>query len=284
MGFATLFVACQTDNIATEEQPTTPVVLTVTTNLNPETKAESINFDAEQSFYLYIDQAGSAYDYFATMSYQSGEWVAADSAGDPLEILLADLYSTITFAALACGDTQLTLEEFMAKSEYEVAGEDILYAKNGLESSAIDNDGKMSLEFTHLLSKLNITLDIYHDYLGDVASVEVTGLQDSFEWNASSNGTITSAGDQVDLSSYSADLEHEFIIAPQSVDSFNVVVTFDSGEVYISRYQTATKFESGTSYSLTVEIGEATPRDQVAIATIESGSWTTGGDYTLDVE
>ncbi len=285
---AVALCGCQQAELSDQvESNSSGQLIKVVTNLNPVSSkaSDTINFDTSNSFYLLVDQAGSSFDYFVQMRYDGGEWSSYELDGQTLcPMNLVDVVSEISVSALYSGEKSLTKEQFMSKTEYAVAGEDMLYAKSGVGATVISSEGVISLEFDHLLSQLNVSVETFVDGLGAIESVTLAGLQDSIEWNASTSSAPTSYGDVVSIVSEGSASSHSFILAPQSVDGFTLTVLFDSGESYISRYSSSLTLASGEAYSLTVNIGEETPRDQVVVTSIEGGSWSAGGDYTLDIE
>lgn len=276
LAFASL-VSCESSFDETTDINVTKE-LSVTTNLTPITRT-SIDFETDKSFYLYVDQSGTSYDYFAKMSYESNEWKSYDLSDSPLSMELVD-DSGITVSALYCGDKVLTEAEFTAITTYSVDGVDMLYAKSGVDGTSVSSDGVISLEFSHLLSKLDIEVDVNLDTLGDISSVKIGSFQDSFAWTASTNNGFAANGSAEEFTESGNAGTYSYIITPQTLASgFDVTITFATGETYISHYTSGVTLASGSAYSLKITIGEGTATEITYAGSFTVKDWTIIGSW-----
>ena len=196
----TLSVSCHKESPAGPDESR---IITVCTDCDKMTRSGGMTADGlkEKYFYLLIDQTDEAPDYFVRMVWDGTGWKPEDNT--LMEAATGDLSGAIVTALFYDSQVSLTMEEFRTQSSYRLEyggtsatgySPDILYATNvpgtsSLDSGAVEVSGTaVNIRFAHAMSRLKF--DCSQDIT--VSRISISGMADSFTWNAATNGGYAS--------------------------------------------------------------------------------------------
>ena len=258
---ATLSVSCHKESPAGPDESR---IITVCTDCDMMTRSGGMTADGLKTkyFYLLIDQADDAPDYFVRMVWGGTGWETEDNT--LMEAATDDLSGTTATALFYDSPVSLTMEEFGTPGRYSLEyggtsaadySPDILYATNvsgysSLNSGTVEISGtEVKISFAHAMSRLKF--DCSQDIT--VSRISVSGMADSFTWNAAGNGEYaagTSASQSADID-LSGDV-YECFIVPQTVPELTVEVSYTDNSDHKSYRSILTytdiEFRSGVSY------------------------------------
>lgn len=245
--------ACsQSQEEITPKSESTAQIFTVVTDLGVQSRAA---FDTSKSFYIYIDQTVN--DYFAVMKYDNAtsSWKAysvADGTTE-IELLVNDKMENVTVAALYCDDLSISSSQFTSDTTYSIGDNDFYYATNGSNANgsvSITEDGVISIAFGLLLSRLDITLTGTN--VDNLTSIAVSGISESFTWNALTNSTPALAETSAVTPTTTDGTVYSCYVAPQSATALKVSATVDA-KSYVYNIGEVT-FAEGESQSVTLNV------------------------------
>ena len=257
----TLSVSCHKESPAGPDESR---IITVCTDCDKMTRSGGMTPDGlkEKYFYLLIDQTDEAPDYFVRMVWDGTGWKPEDNT--LMEAATGDLSGAIVTALFYDSQVSLTMEEFRTQSSYRLEyggtsatgySPDILYATNvpgtsSLDSGAVEVSGTaVNIRFAHAMSRLKF--DCSQDIT--VSRISISGMADSFTWNAATNGGYASGIS----TSQSADIAltgdvYECFIVPQTVPELTVEISYTDNSDRKSYRSILTytdiEFRSGVSY------------------------------------
>ncbi len=246
--------------------------------------------DTSKSFYLSFSQEDGE-SYFVKVKNVSGAWVAYSTDDDTEEVEMKYFASLAapSIVAFDCGDTTLTESEFNStQSTYTPDGYDMLYASSDSTSGSISisSSGVITIIFNHILSQLNITLDIEDG--SEATAVVIDGVYETFSFDASTNSDLVMIGEQSETTLTKVDGSNFYtLLAPQSLEGSKVTVTMESGDVYsctITGEKVLTAAVSNT-LPLVINNGDVVvgddPTEVVAVKSLSFASWDDTTDQHL---
>ena len=240
------------------------------------------------NFYVSCPTDGN-YSYSAYMKKETGVWnsYSAGNGVTPLVMKWKDDQTSITVTALGIYKKTVPALDFLRKAEYSVLKEqlnedsvmisDILYMnkKTINPQKGLTRQGAIPVELSHLLSKINITLNLAPEFngivskAGDIKNVSVNGLKTIFLWNAGKDDTFSFELDDnrvnptyiiarnVDFTqSPNFKATYECIAVPQAVAGGVFYISFViDRQVYTVDFKAPlVTFLRGEQYSITVDV------------------------------
>ena len=293
-------------------------VIRVMTNVgNPETRA-GMTTDDIHSFFLNIENETDAnYSYYAKIfRFDTGDWnsYVADGGLTPLTMLWKNSATPVIVTAISREGRLVTEAEFNTSTDYSVSHlqttdnqvkqDDILYMKPTEVDPASDltPDGKLTVSFVHLFSKINLTVTLGTELnttpgtaTNPITEVKVNGASVRIRFKASTNewGAIypdlvtsiepyAAAYTAGSGNTQSAVAKYEMILPPQTIESGKFSISFNlDGKPYQWTSSKAVKLESGKQHALGLTVG----RDVVTTVSFTAQTWgnsTDGGSLETE--
>lgn len=315
-GIVQLFLwSCTKDNgadknVSQQEMRVVPSVLQTRAGMDDVADIHAFMINVKSS-------ANSKYDYYAAVKPSGIQWlsynVAADgTVGETLQMLWADATSPVTATALYLADNILPNDKY-GNAEIAVVNDqttedgvksgDYLYMTSTEFYPTTDN-GAVNVTFSHLMAKLNITLNLGTEFnvnpgteenpITKVSVVGVSGKRVFDVVNNSWSDVTGSASAEVNpyCNSYlsgsgisnRAVAKYEAILIPETIPSgtFGLSITVND-KTYNWTSQEEILFESNYSYNIPVTVG----KNYVTVGNIQIADWNTGAelaDGETDVE
>lgn len=249
------------------------------------TATRSSALDTSKNFYLSFAQTDGE-SYFVKVKSIGGEWVAysVDDESEEVDMKYFASHAAPSIIAFDCGEASLVESDFnSASSLYTSDGYDMLYASTAIDGTiTISSAGVITITFEHILSQLNIALNIEDD--SAASSVVISGVYDSFTFDASTNSSFAVSEEVVDLN-FVEESDNEFyaIMVPQSLKGAKIVVTMESGEVYSCTIADDKILTAGVlnRLPLIIDNGDVVVdnEDVVAVKSLAIASWIDIDDY-----
>lgn len=304
---ATMFVTCSNEVIEPQVDALTGMLIQVKTNVvNLVERRAVTGRDSENDFSEYSLRIAGDTEYYAVMKKNNGEWksYASPSASSPMEMTWTNGNPVTVTAVLASQTSSVTESVFMNGSNFMVSkdqtADEYAYKKSDMlymEPTEVtpDGDGSITVNFSHLLSKVRISI---HGVTGDtnpVSNVKVNGTKYQFsfvpstgEWKQNEYlndvAEITAKHD-----SYADGTSvYEVILVPQEVveNVFSVSFVMD-GKTYQWTSSSKVNLESGKLYTLVLQIPDNDPTGKAVAVSIDVKDWPTEtvtlGDDSNDV-
>ena len=290
--FSALFLGCQYNDVESAQGSASfpeDGVIRFTTNLVEPTQARaSITSNdlnqREQAFQVKIvNPASATYSYFNTVQYDGCDW-------NPLNRMLwQNDQQTITVTAAYKQEKTFTDNEFVGgvnltvaadqSTEAKLKQQDLLTMPTKNVNPQIDLvNGKLVVNFYHVLSKLDVTLDLASEFFNtsasDVTDFTISGTKASYNFNpmetANENyGSVTATGStSADITAYQSEFtaaasesahstaKYEAIVVPQEIAAGALTVSFKIGTRSFSWTNTESlTFEQGKCYTLPLTVG-----------------------------
>ena len=305
LAFATaaiLLAGCsnEEDFIPQENLKDTPITVTAAV-AELATRAGHSASNLPETFYLTIDQEGTAYDY-TNVSMNK----AANDNYTPNDVKLLWEGSTATVNATAAtfsleGTSHILNVNTIQSTDDGINGSDHLYMAN--EEVTPTEDGKLPVAFSHIMSKIILTITLGNEFdsqQNPISNVTFNGTVAQRNYTPDSEpkwsditgvtasditpytGDYTPIGTTVNsVATTNATAKYEVILVPQTITAGKFAVQFTlNGNLYKWTSTSAVTLASGTEYTLALTAG----KDKVGIASLTSAAWGTGTGGSLKTE
>ena len=168
-----------------------------------------------------------------------------------------------------------------AQTADSLKADDLLYAAE----TALSGE-KVSLNFNHIMTKLNVTVTTYGSELGSnpqIKTVQIGGLAKTANFKPE-DGTFTAGNDLTGSTvAYNNNGTYEALVFPAQCETLTVIVTMDDGRAFTTTVSLAaldSKLEAGTLYNIEFQVGQ----DKVTIGGITADPWENNAGGELDTE
>ena len=293
--FSALFLGCQYNDVESAHSTSNfpeDGVIRFTTNLIEPTAARAsitssdVNQNGQQ-FQVKIDNPNSAtYSYFNTVQYDGCDWLPAN------RMLWQNDQQRITVTAAYKQGKTFSDSDFINGVNLTVAADqsdqgklnqqDLLTMPTKNVNPQIDLvNGKLVVNFYHVLSKLDVTLDLASEFFNtsasDVTDFTISGTNLGYNFQAmtianENYGTVTvTASTAADITAYQSEFtaaasesahstaKYEAIVVPQEIAAGALTVSFKIGTRSFSWTNTESlTFEQGKCYTLPLTVGSDT--------------------------
>lgn len=290
-------------------------IIRVETSVGPDTKG-SYTSDKLDEFVLFVrnetatGEGKKSYNYKVVFKRVDGVWTPQGGVL-PLWRNATDEIHMIAIAPPAVLDDNVTYDSFAGSGNViasvqsvqtkDDTGSDIIgWSKSGKASTFLEN-GKVKIDFSHLMSKLSLSFELATEFNAQgipandiVSNVIISGAcnKASILWDDISKGSLTtnhSASDS-DITAYNTNWtsasskdekcisEWECILVPK-VDPITITITFDVNGVAYSCKATH-GFGPGCNHKLKIIVGS----DVAYPSGMSISVWTDGGSSNLETE
>ena len=239
------------------------------------------------------------------LTHNGSEWAADEN------MYWADKTTQVTVIAYAPWENRATLDR---RQDYHtpeaqstpalLEAADLVYVKRTVNPATIGTggltaDGKIDLPLRHILSKIQLTLNIGTDITDETPDAAITavvikgllknGTIDLSDGTAAKHMTNTALVDITPCLTTNG--SYEAIFLPQTVNlnfqpsSFSVEVTLSTGKTYVYTLSGEYTFAANTLYKLPIQVGTSTPNVTFTKEGIKGESWGTDnslGDNITD--
>lgn len=259
------------------------------------------NITGKEIGFFFTTPGNTKYTYAnRKLTHNGSEWVADEN------MYWADKTTEVTVIAYAPWDNSATLvrplDYFTPMDQSTPAlleAVDRVCVKRTVNpattgTGGLTADGKIDLPLQHILSKIQLTLNIGTDITDEtpdaaITTVVVKGLMKHGTINLSRGTASTSltTATTVDITTCATNGIHEAIFLPQTVNAgqFSVEVTLNTGKTYLYTLGSEYTFAGNTLYKLPIQVGTSTPTVTFTKEGITSDSWGTDnplGDKITD--
>ena len=289
-------------------------IIRVETSLGPDTKG-SYTSDKLDEFVLFVQNSTAtgegkkSYNYKVVFKRVDGVWTPQGgvlplwrNATDEIHMIAiappAVLKNNVTYEDLVNG-RDAVIASVQSLQTKEDNGSDIIgWSKRGKASEFLEN-GKVKIDFSHLMSKLSLSFELATEFNAQgipandiVSNVIISGACNKASLSLSKGSLTTkpSASDS-DITAYNTNWtsasskdekcvsQWECILVPK-VDPITITITFDVNGVAYSCNVTH-GFESGCNHKLKIIVGSdvAYPSDKMSI-----DAWKDGDSSNLETE
>ena len=230
-----------------------------------------------------VNPNSATYSYFNSVQYDGSDW-------NPLtRMLWQNDQQRITVTAAYKQEKTFTDNEFIAgasltvaadqSDRYKLNAQDLLTMPTKNVNPQIDLvNGKLVVNFYHVLSKLDVTLDLASEFFNtsasDVTDFTISGTNLGYNFQAmtianENYGTVTvTASTAADITAYQSEFtaaasesahstaKYEAIVVPQEIAAGALTVSFKIGTRSFSWTNTESlTFEQGKCYTLPLTVG-----------------------------
>lgn len=284
-------------------------VIRVSTDVSPLTKGyyTSANLD---EFYLIVDNVDTpSYSYSSrkVKKNSSGEWAPErtmlwHNATDRVNLVaIAPFAEAVAYNQLS--SQKIWIDE--QQSADDKSADLIAWSCSGfVPQTDLTDDGKVQIEFKHLLSKLNITFKLGNELNADgipqtnpIVDVKVSGVYRNGAMSMSSTGALSMSEDPASSPSAiqpyntawhpAADVDasctasYEGIVIPQHIAAKGMSVSFTmNGLPYVWTNPQELDFAEDTAYNITIKVG----KDRVKAGSISAVAWDEQPETGLETE
>ena len=290
-------------------------IIRVETSVGPDTKGSYTSANLDE-FVLFVQNSTAtgegkkSYNYKVVFKRVDGVWTPQGGVL-PLWRNATDEIHMIAIAPPAVLDDNVTYDSFAGSGNViasvqsvqtkDDTGSDIIgWSKYGQASDFLTN-GKVKIDFSHLMSKLSLSFELATEFNAQgipandiVSNVIISGAcnKASLLWDDKSKGSLTtkpSASDS-DITAYNTNWtsasskdekcisEWECILVPK-VDPITITITFDVNGVAYSCKATH-GFGPGCNHKLKIIVGS----DVAYPSGMSISAWTDGGSSNLETE
>lgn len=290
-------------------------IICVETSVGPDTKGSYTSANLDE-FVLFVQNSTAtgegkkSYNYKVVFKRVDGVWTPQGGVL-PLWRNATDEIHMIAIAPPAVLDDNVTYDSFAGSGNViasvqsvqtkDDTGSDIIgWSKSGKASTFLEN-GKVKIDFSHLMSKLSLSFELATEFNAQgipandiVSNVIISGAcnKASILWDDISKGSLTtnhSASDS-DITAYNTNWtsasskdekcisEWECILVPK-VDPITITITFDVNGVAYSCKATH-GFGPGCNHKLKIIVGS----DVAYPSGMSISVWTDGGSSNLETE
>ena len=290
-------------------------IIRVETSVGPDTKG-SYTSDKLDEFVLFVQNSTAtgegkkSYNYKVVFKRVDGVWTPQGGVL-PLWRNATDEIHMIAIAPPAVLDDNVTYDSFAGSGNViasvqsvqtkDDTGSDIIgWSKRGKASEFLEN-GKVKIDFSHLMSKLSLSFELATEFNAQgipandiVSNVIISGAcnKASLLWDDKSKGSLTtkpSASDS-DITAYNTNWtsasskdekcvsQWECILVP-TVDHITITIDFDVNGVAYSCKATH-GFGPGCNHKLKIIVGS----DVAYPSGMSISAWTDGGSSNLETE
>ena len=272
-------------------------VIRVSTEVSPLTKGYRTTANLNE-FYLIVDNTvTSGYSYLSRpfRKNSSGEWEPAHTmlwhnAADPVNLVaIAPFSESVAYSDLN-GKTFTVQDQ---QSADDKSDDLIAWSCTDFVPQTDLVNGKVQIEFKHLLSKLNITFKLGNELNADgipqtnpVVGVKMSGVYRSGVMSMSSTGALSMSEDPAanpsSIQPYntawlpaayedaSCTASYEGIVIPQHIAAGGMSVSFTiNGIPYVWTNPQELDFAEDTAYNITIKVG----KDRVKAGSISAVAW-----------
>ena len=290
-------------------------IIRVETSVGPDTKGSYTSANLDE-FVLFVQNSTAtgegkkSYNYKVVFKRVDGVWTPQGGVL-PLWRNATDEIHMIAIAPPAVLDDNVTYDSFAGSGNViasvqsvqtkDDTGSDIIgWSKSGKASTFLEN-GKVKIDFSHLMSKLSLSFELATEFNAQgipandiVSNVIISGAcnKASILWDDISKGSLTtnhSASDS-DITAYNTNWtsasskdekcvsQWECILVPK-VDPITITITFDVNGVAYSCKATH-GFGPGCNHKLKIIVGS----DVAYPSGMSISAWTDGGSSNLETE
>ena len=290
-------------------------IIRVETSVGPDTKGSYTSANLDE-FVLFVQNSTAtgegkkSYNYKVVFKRVDGVWTPQGGVL-PLWRNATDEIHMIAIAPPAVLDDNVTYDSFAGSGNViasvqsvqtkDDTGSDIIgWSKRGKASEFLEN-GKVKIDFSHLMSKLSLSFELATEFNAQgipandiVSNVIISGAcnKASLLWDDKSKGSLTtkpSASDS-DITAYNTNWtsasskdekcvsQWECILVPK-VDPITITITFDVNGVAYSCKATH-GFGPGCNHKLKIIVGS----DVAYPSGMSISAWTDGGSSNLETE
>ena len=289
---AAMFAACSNEVIEPQVDALTGMPIQVRTNVAGLVESRVAGNDSEadlSKFYLKIEGETNKQ---VSMSKSSGNWVAYEFENP--NTLVDDMVWTngnaVTVSALMSGTVGFTMENYNStgavlyvyenQSSNLYKNSDMLYMAPTEVTPA--GDGSITVNFSHLMSKLRISIATGSSETSDpISSVEVGGTHYRKYFTPATNQWGNTFGEISDITAHydsytDGTSVYEVILVPQEITANTFSVSFVMGErTYQWTSPEAVTLESGKLYTLALQVPDNDPTGDAVAVSINVEDWPT---------
>ena len=290
-------------------------IIRVETSVGPDTKG-SYTSDKLDEFVLFVQNSTAtgegkkSYNYKVVFKRVDGVWTPQDDVL-PLWRNATDFIHMIAIAPPAVLDDNVTYDSFAGSGNViasvqsvqtkDDTGSDIIgWSKSGKASTFLEN-GKVKIDFSHLMSKLSLSFELATEFnaqgipVNDIVSnVLISGAYNKASIQSDMNNvdvSVSPKASDADIKAYNTNWtsasskdekcvsQWECILVPKVVDPITITIDFDvNGVAY--RCNATHRFEQGGNHKLKIIVGS----DVAYPSGMSISAWTDGGSSNLETE
>lgn len=283
-------------------------VIRVSTDVSPLTKGYHTTANLNE-FYLIVDNVDTpSYSYYSrkVQKNSSGEWEPTrtmlwHNATDRVNLVaIAPFSEAVDYSHL--NSMTFTVQE--QQSADDKKDDLVAWSCTGFVPETDLVDGKVQIEFKHLLSKLNITFKLGNELNADgipqtnpIVDVKVSGVYRNGAMSMSSAGELSVAentsSSPASILPYNtawrpaADVDasctasYEGIVIPQHIAAGGLSVSFTmNGLPYVWNNPQELDFAGNTAYNITIKVG----KDRIKAGSISAVAWDEQPETGLETE
>lgn len=283
-------------------------VIRVSTEVSPLTKGYHTTANLNE-FYLIVDNVNAPnYSYYSgqVRKNSSGEWGPArtmlwHNATDPVNLVaIAPFSESVAYSQL----NSMTFTVQDQQSAGDKKDDLIAWSCTGFVPQTDLVDGKVQIEFKHLLSKLNITFKLGNELNAEgipqtnpIVDVKVSGVYRNGTMAMSPTGALSMSEDPAaspsEVQPYntawrpaadedaSCTASYEGIVIPQHIAVGGMSVSFTmNGLPYVWTNPQKLDFAENTAYNITIKVG----KDRVKTGSISAAAWDEQPETGLETE